>query len=105
MMKHEDAVAQASSANFESGPVGRKWILPIMPGSVVVRQRRIGGMLAVIEDDLEHPLRGLSLRRSQQRWPTPAGVKQRFAVAVKNSLWIAVHCTARVVALAAVPLM
>ena len=90
-MEHQHAPAQAVGAHLEAGAIGGEWIAARTghgaPASSGVGFVRI--VLAVVEDDLEHPVvaSGGSRRIGRAR---RLGISSGVAVAVADALEVAV---------------
>src|SRR5688572_16804303 len=97
-MKHEHTAAAPHGADLETGTVARERIRTAGPGGAFdsARDRQI--VLAVVEDRLEQPIRTSELQRREQARARARFIEQRCAVAVGDSLDVALRLAAHVVA-------
>ncbi len=105
VVEQQHAPAEAVGAHLEAGAIGREGVVAARPGAGLGRGGGVGVVVAVVEDDLEHPAGGGDLGRGQVRRPSPLAVQQRDAVAVADVLDGAIDPAARVGGVAAVGLV
>ncbi len=105
VVEQQHTLAEAVGAHLEAGAVGREGVVAARPGAGLGRGGGIGVVVAIVEDDLEHPAGVGNLGRGQQRRPSPLAVQQRGAIAVADVLDGAIDPAARVGLVAAIGLV
>jgi hypothetical protein len=103
-VEHQHPLAEPRGADLEASAIAGKGVGAQGPIAPVVGRRGVSVVLAIVEDDFEHPAGVLRLRISQKTRAVPRLVEQWRAVPIKDSFQVAVGGAAGVIRGAAVAL-